>query len=161
MIFCWVQRGVSGGERKRTNISQRTRQQSRPYFPRRAHYRYVLFGDVEKRENSFPHNQPTIGLDAATSLGLIVSLHNLAQSGHTVVTTIHQPSSSMFLMFDHVLLLLKEATLYTQVLRGPFCPILPALGFTRPITITLLILCVRWPWWLRFNPLCLIGLFNL
>ncbi len=45
------------------------------------------------------------GLDSATSLGLIVTLKNLAQSGHTVVTTIHQPSSSMFAMLDNVLLL--------------------------------------------------------
>jgi ABC-type multidrug transport system ATPase subunit len=34
-----------------------------------------------------------------------VSLKTLAKSGHTVVTTIHQPSSAMFMMFDRVLLL--------------------------------------------------------
>jgi ABC-type multidrug transport system ATPase subunit len=44
-------------------------------------------------------------LDAATSLGLVVSMRALAQSGHTVVSTIHQPSSAMFLMFDRVILL--------------------------------------------------------
>jgi hypothetical protein len=37
-------------------------------------------------------------------------MKNLAKSGHTVVSTIHQPSSSMFLMFDHVLLLAEGTT---------------------------------------------------
>jgi len=78
----WV-RGVSGGERKRTNIA--TEIVSNPA---------LVFLD-----------EPTSGLDAATSLGLIVSLKMLAKSGHTVVTTIHQPSSAMFMMFDKVILL--------------------------------------------------------
>ena len=74
---------MSGGERKRTNIA--TEIVSNPA---------LIFLD-----------EPTSGLDAATSLGLIVSLKTLAKSGHTVVTTIHQPSSAMFMMFDRVLLL--------------------------------------------------------
>lgn len=79
----FLQRGVSGGERKRTNIA--TEIVSNPA---------LVFLD-----------EPTSGLDAATSLGLIVSLKMLAKSGHTVVTTIHQPSSAMFMMFDKVILL--------------------------------------------------------
>lgn len=50
-------------------------------------------------------DEPTSGLDAATSLALIVSLKTLARSGHTIITTIHQPSSAMFMLFDKVLLL--------------------------------------------------------
>ena len=55
-------------------------------------------------ESPAKKTNPT-GLDAATSLGLVVSMRALAKSGHTVVSTIHQPSSAMFLMFDRVILL--------------------------------------------------------
>ncbi|ELR21493.1 ABC2 type transporter superfamily protein [Acanthamoeba castellanii str. Neff] len=76
-------RGISGGEKKRTNIATEI-----------VGNRSLVFLD-----------EPTSGLDAATSLGLVVSMRALAQSGHTVVSTIHQPSSAMFLMFDRVILL--------------------------------------------------------
>jgi ABC-type multidrug transport system ATPase subunit len=55
-------------------------------------------------------------LDAATSLGLVVSMRALAHSGHTVVSTIHQPSSAMFLMFDRVILLAEG---WWTVYSGP------------------------------------------
>jgi ABC-type multidrug transport system ATPase subunit len=72
-------------------------------------------------------------LDAATSLGLVVSMRALAQSGHTVVSTIHQPSSAMFLMFDRVILLAEGGwTVYS----GPTKDVLSyfaSLGLHAPI----------------------------
>jgi energy-coupling factor transporter ATP-binding protein EcfA2 len=93
---------VSGGERKRTNIANEL-----------VNNPSLVFLD-----------EPTSGLDAATSLGLIVTLKNLAKSGHTVVTTIHQPSSSMFMMFDNVVLLAEGGwVVYSGSSAGvlPYC----------------------------------------
>jgi ABC-type multidrug transport system ATPase subunit len=73
-------------------------------------------------------------LDAATSLGLIVSLKTLAKSGHTVVTTIHQPSSAMFMMFDKVLLLAEGGyVVYSGPARGVL-PYFNSLGLHAPHT---------------------------
>lgn len=77
-------------------------------------------------------DEPTSGLDAATSLGLIVSLKTLAKSGHTVVTTIHQPSSAMFMMFDKVLLLAEGGwVVYSGPAKGVM-PYFDSLGLHSP-----------------------------
>lgn len=105
----WV-RGVSGGERKRTNIS--TELVSNPS---------LIFLD-----------EPTSGLDASTSLGLIVSLKNLARSGHTVVATIHQPSSAMFMMFDNVILLAEGGYVVYSGSTAGVLPYFASLGLHSP-----------------------------
>eukprot|EP00698_Gefionella_okellyi_P019109 TRINITY_DN580_c0_g2_i1.p1 TRINITY_DN580_c0_g2~~TRINITY_DN580_c0_g2_i1.p1 ORF type:complete len:1354 (-),score=287.08 TRINITY_DN580_c0_g2_i1:518-4579(-) len=50
-------------------------------------------------------DEPTTGLDAATSLSVMETLRNLASSGRTVLCTIHQPRSNIFAQFDKLLLL--------------------------------------------------------
>ncbi|GBG79617.1 hypothetical protein CBR_g29766 [Chara braunii] len=67
-------RGVSGGERKRTNIAVELL--SDPS---------LLFLD-----------EPTSGLDSFQALNVMSTLKSLASSGRTVVCTIHQPRSSIF-----------------------------------------------------------------
>ncbi|SPN79811.1 ABC2 type transporter superfamily protein [Brazilian cedratvirus IHUMI] len=76
-------RGVSGGERKRTNIAVEI-----------VHKPPLIFLD-----------EPTSGLDSATSVKLISYLRELANQGHTVLLTIHQPSSFIFDLFDRIMLM--------------------------------------------------------
>ncbi|SPN79797.1 ABC2 type transporter superfamily protein [Cedratvirus Zaza IHUMI] len=76
-------RGVSGGERKRTNIAIEI-----------VHKPPLIFLD-----------EPTSGLDSATSVKLISYLRELANQGHMVLLTIHQPSSFIFDLFDRIMLM--------------------------------------------------------
>ncbi|XP_028806842.1 ABC transporter G family member 22-like [Neltuma alba] len=83
-------RGVSGGERKRVCIG--TEILLNPS---------LLFLD-----------EPTSGLDSTTASRIVQILQNIAKEGKTVLTTIHQPSSKLFSMFDKLILLGKGSTLY-------------------------------------------------
>lgn len=76
-------RGVSGGERKRTNIGMELII-SPP----------VLFLD-----------EPTTGLDANTANSVMLLLRRLALKGRTVVFSIHQPRFSIYKLFDSLMLL--------------------------------------------------------
>lgn len=83
-------RGVSGGERKRVSIGIELLTDPS-----------VLFLD-----------EPTSGLDSSTALTLVHCLKALAASGRTVVTSIHQPSSQIFCLFDTLLLMSKGHAVY-------------------------------------------------
>jgi ABC-type multidrug transport system ATPase subunit len=52
-------------------------------------------------------DEPTSGLDSRAALLVVKILRKIANQGRTVVATIHQPSSSVFEMFDDLLLLKK------------------------------------------------------
>jgi ABC-type multidrug transport system ATPase subunit len=71
-------------------------------------------------------------LDAATSLGLLVSMRELARSGHTVVSTIHQPSSAMFFMFDRVILLAEGGWMVYSGATKQVLPYFASLGLHTP-----------------------------
>lgn len=83
-----IVRGVSGGEKKRVNVG--TELVTDPS---------LLFLD-----------EPTTGLDSFNALNMMDTLRRLASAGRTVVTTIHQPRSNIFQLFD-VLCLLSEGRL--------------------------------------------------
>lgn len=83
-------RGVSGGERKRTNIGVEL-----------IGNPSILFLD-----------EPTSGLDAFQAFNVMQSLWLLAQAGRTVLATVHQPRSSIFQMFDLLMLITKGRMVY-------------------------------------------------
>ena len=84
-------RGVSGGERKRANIA--TQLISDPL---------VLFLD-----------EPTSGLDSFQALSVMQALKDMAaRNGRLIVSVIHQPRSSIFELFDQLLLLSQGRLMY-------------------------------------------------
>ena len=58
-------------------------------------------------------DEPTTSLDAATALHLMNLIRRLADSGRTIVCTIHQPSAEAFATVDDVLLLCKGHCVYS------------------------------------------------
>ncbi|CAH8354978.1 unnamed protein product [Eruca vesicaria subsp. sativa] len=83
-------RGVSGGERKRVSIGQ----------------------EILINPSLLFLDEPTSGLDSTTAQRIVSILWELARGGRTVVTTIHQPSSRLFYMFDKILLLSEGNPIY-------------------------------------------------
>ncbi|KAF1878042.1 hypothetical protein Lal_00041791 [Lupinus albus] len=83
-------RGVSGGERKRVCIGN----------------------EIIINPSLLLLDEPTSGLDSTTALRIVQMLQDIAESGKTVVTTIHQPSSRLFHKFDKLILLGKGSLLY-------------------------------------------------
>uniref|UniRef100_A0A0D3APX6 ABC transporter domain-containing protein n=1 Tax=Brassica oleracea var. oleracea TaxID=109376 RepID=A0A0D3APX6_BRAOL len=84
-------RGISGGERKRVSI---------------AHELLI-------NPSLLVLDEPTSGLDATAALRLVQTLAGMAHGrGKAVVTSIHQPSSRVFQMFDTVLLLCEGKCLF-------------------------------------------------
>eukprot|EP01111_Echinosteliopsis_oligospora_P006031 TRINITY_DN1997_c0_g2_i1.p1 TRINITY_DN1997_c0_g2~~TRINITY_DN1997_c0_g2_i1.p1 ORF type:complete len:623 (+),score=155.49 TRINITY_DN1997_c0_g2_i1:63-1931(+) len=94
-----LRRGVSGGERKRVCVGI----------------------ELLLRPNVLLLDEPTSGLDSASALSLCETLKNLAASGScTVITTIHQPQSKIFNLFDELVILNKGHVIY----KGPRAEIL-------------------------------------
>ncbi|KAK0576085.1 hypothetical protein LWI29_011612 [Acer saccharum] len=84
-------RGVSGGERKRVSI---------------AHEMLV-------NPSLLILDEPTSGLDSTAAHRLVSTLRSLAQRGNkAIVTSMHQPSSRVYQMFDKVLVLSEGRCLY-------------------------------------------------
>ncbi|XP_042373236.1 ABC transporter G family member 22-like isoform X2 [Zingiber officinale] len=83
-------RGVSGGERKRVCIGN----------------------EILVNPSLLFLDEPTSGLDSTTTLRVVQVLTEIAESGKTVVTTIHQPSIRLFHRFDKLILLGKGSLFY-------------------------------------------------
>lgn len=83
-------KGVSGGERKRTSIGVELITDPQ-----------LIFLD-----------EPTTGLDSFTATSVIETLRDLAMSGRTVVSTIHQPNSDIYELFDRLMLLAQGRIIY-------------------------------------------------
>ncbi|NXL99197.1 ABCG2 protein, partial [Tyrannus savana] len=83
-------RGVSGGERKRTNIGMELITDPA-----------ILFLD-----------EPTTGLDASTANAVLLLLKRMSKQGKTIIFSIHQPRYSIFRLFDNLTLLAAGRLLY-------------------------------------------------
>ncbi|KDP29341.1 hypothetical protein JCGZ_18262 [Jatropha curcas] len=84
-------RGVSGGERKRVSIGQ----------------------EMLVNPSLLLLDEPTSGLDSTTAQRIVATLKGLARGGRTVLTTIHQPSSRLYRMFDKVVVLSDGCPIYS------------------------------------------------
>lgn len=84
-------KGCSGGEKRRVSIGVQLL--ANPS---------VLFLD-----------EPTTGLDATSAFQVVRTLKNLARKGRTIITTIHQPRSEIWGLFDRITLLSKGKPLYS------------------------------------------------
>lgn len=90
LIGNWHLRGISGGEKKRLSIALEILVRPR-----------LLFLD-----------EPTSGLDSASAFFVVQALKSVARDGRTVVSSIHQPSSEVFALFDDLFLLSGGETVY-------------------------------------------------
>ncbi|XP_073313781.1 ABC transporter G family member 14-like [Primulina huaijiensis] len=83
-------RGISGGEKKRVSIGQ----------------------EMLINPSLLLLDEPTSGLDSTTAQRILNTVKGLANGGRTVITTIHQPSSRLYHMFDKVVLLSEGCPIY-------------------------------------------------
>lgn len=83
-------RGISGGEKKRVSIGQ----------------------EMLTNPSLLLLDEPTSGLDSTTAQRILTTVKRLASGGRTVITTIHQPSSRLYHMFDKLVLLSEGCPIY-------------------------------------------------
>ncbi|KAL3631303.1 ABC transporter G member 21 [Castilleja foliolosa] len=96
MIGGLLLRGISGGERKRVSIGQ----------------------EMLVNPSLLLVDEPTSGLDSTTAQRIVATLRWAARGGRTVVTTIHQPSSRLFRMFDKVIVMTEGCPIYCGGANG-------------------------------------------
>lgn len=105
-------RGISGGEKKRVSIGQ----------------------EMLINPSLLLLDEPTSGLDSTTAQRILTTIKRLASGGRTVVTTIHQPSSRLYHMFDKVILLSEGCPIY----NGPASTAMEyfsSVGFSTCVTV--------------------------
>ncbi|KAL1306206.1 hypothetical protein AAFC00_004304 [Neodothiora populina] len=111
LIGTAIRKGISGGQKRRVSVAAQLITSPK-----------LLFLD-----------EPTSGLDSAASFEVISFVKDIAKKHNLIViSSIHQPSTSTFAMFDKLLLLSQGATAYS----GPVAEVQPyfdACGFPIPL----------------------------
>ncbi|KAL3619120.1 ABC transporter G member 14 [Castilleja foliolosa] len=105
-------RGISGGERKRVSIGQ----------------------EMLINPSLLLLDEPTSGLDSTGAHRIVNILKGLARGGRTVVTTIHQPSSRIYYMFDKVVVLAQGSPIYYGPGSGAV-DYFASIGFATNLTV--------------------------
>ncbi|KAM0752952.1 P-loop containing nucleoside triphosphate hydrolase protein [Meredithblackwellia eburnea MCA 4105] len=103
-------KGISGGEKRRLSLGVQLI--SDPS---------VLLAD-----------EPLSGLDAFTALGVMQTLKDIANSGRTVIVSVHQPRSDIWRLFDNVLLLAKGGRSVYSGSRANILKTFEAVGLQCP-----------------------------
>ncbi|CAI9756018.1 unnamed protein product [Fraxinus pennsylvanica] len=103
-------RGISGGEKKRLSLACELIASPS-----------VIFAD-----------EPTTGLDAFQAEKVMETLRQLAQDGHTVICSIHQPRSSVYEKFDDIVLLTEGALVYAGPARDEVLVYFSKFGYICP-----------------------------
>lgn len=104
-----LMKGISGGERKRASVGI----------------------ELITGPSMVLLDEPTSGLDSYAASELVKELKRLAQTGKVVACTIHQPSSEVFAMFDHVMCL-RQGEMYFDGPNTQLLPILESAGQPCP-----------------------------
>ncbi|XP_023936206.1 ATP-binding cassette sub-family G member 1-like [Bicyclus anynana] len=78
-------------------------------------------------------DEPTTGLDVVSIRHLVVLLRLLSRQGRTIICTIHQPSASLFSLFDRVYVLSRGLCCY-QGAAPLLVPYLSEIGHVCPTT---------------------------
>ncbi|XP_042037605.1 ABC transporter G family member 14-like [Salvia splendens] len=105
-------RGISGGEKKRVSIGQ----------------------EMLINPSLILLDEPTSGLDSTTAQRILNTVKGLASGGRTVITTIHQPSSRLYHMFDKVVLLSEGCPIYYGQ-ASTAMEYFSSIGFSTSITV--------------------------
>ena len=83
-------KGISGGQHKRVSIGI----------------------ELISKPNLIVLDEPTTGLDSMTANTVTSCLKDLARSGWTIIASIHQPSSDLYMMFDQLMLLAQGRVIF-------------------------------------------------
>lgn len=103
-------RGISGGEKKRLSLACELIASPS-----------VIFAD-----------EPTTGLDAFQAEKVMETLRQLAQDGHTVICSIHQPRGSVYFKFDDIVLLTEGKLVYAGPARDEPLAYFSRFGYICP-----------------------------
>ncbi|KAL3636016.1 ABC transporter G member 7 [Castilleja foliolosa] len=103
-------RGISGGEKKRLSLACELIASPS-----------VIFAD-----------EPTTGLDAFQAEKVMETLRQLAQDGHTVICSIHQPRGSVYAKFDDIVLLTEGSLVYAGPARDESLAYFSKFGYVCP-----------------------------
>ncbi|XP_073144898.1 ABC transporter G family member 7 isoform X2 [Henckelia pumila] len=103
-------RGISGGEKKRLSLACELIASPS-----------VIFAD-----------EPTTGLDAFQAEKVMETLRKLAQDGHTVICSIHQPRGSVYAKFDDIVLLTEGSLVYAGPAHDESLSYFSKFGYTCP-----------------------------
>lgn len=103
-------RGISGGEKKRLSLACELIASPS-----------VIFAD-----------EPTTGLDAFQAEKVMETLRQLAEDGHTVICSIHQPRGSVYSKFDDIVLLSEGEVVYMGPAKEEPLTYFASLGYQCP-----------------------------